>query len=40
MTRFLFIAALAFAGGYVTGTADGFAQGIAWAPMAGDLAIR
>lgn len=38
MSRYLILAALAFASGYVLGSADGFAQGVNWAPMTSVLA--
>lgn len=33
MTRYLFIAALAFVGGYVSGNADGLTTGLQLAPV-------
>jgi len=38
MNRLFFLAALAFASGYVLGSADGFAEGVNWAPFDSVLA--
>ena len=32
MNRLFLLTAFAFAGGYVLGSADGFAEGVNWAP--------